>query len=234
VRTTCLLLHGAGSCPETVRALLGPACPPGCEVVAPFLDAGVEETVEVVRREVVRATHADRPVSLVGGVSLGAHAAALWAARTGATTPLVLALPAWTGPPADVAALTAASAEELRRAGRDHVLARLEGEHPDDWVVRELARGWIARDEDTLVRALDAAGASAGPTLDELALVRGPAAVVGLHSDPLHPAAVALAWAEAIPVAGAALLARDAPGADRGVLGRTARGLLDQLVSGSR
>jgi pimeloyl-ACP methyl ester carboxylesterase len=234
VPTTCLLLHGAGSCPATVRDLLGPACPPGSELVAPRLDGGVEDTVDAVRRAVAEAEDAGRPVALVGGVSLGAHAAALWAARSGAATPLVLAMPAWTGPPGEVAALTVAAAAEVRRLGRDAVLARLRTEHPGDWVVREHARGWLVRDETELVGALEAAGRSAGPTAVELAQVCGPVALVGLLDDPLHPTEVALAWAGSVRAATYGLVPRDAPGTDIGVLGRTARLLLEQQVSGSR
>jgi hypothetical protein len=101
-------------------------------------------------------------------------------------------------------------------------------------VLRVLARGWLVRDETELVGALEAAGRSAGPTAVELAQVCGPVALVGLLDDPLHPTEVALAWAGSVRAATYGLVPRDAPGTDIGVLGRTARLLLEQQVSGSR
>jgi pimeloyl-ACP methyl ester carboxylesterase len=234
VSTTSLLLHGAGSCPATVRALLGPACPPGSRVVAPALDGGTTDTVELIAALVVEAAAAGRPVGLVAGISLGAHAAARWAAASGAAVPLGLVMPAWTGPPGQVAAATLAAAQEVDRVGREQTLARIGTEHPGDWVVAELARGWRSRDEDALVRALRAAGTSTGPTEEELAAVTGPAAVLALAEDPLHPEAVARSWAGLLPQGALEVVARDAPATDRGVLGTAVRRLLARQVSGSR
>ena len=73
-----LLVHGAGSCPETALRLLAPAVPEGVEPV------GVDGrgTVEEIVARLDAAARASA-VALVGGVSLGAHAAALWSARGG-------------------------------------------------------------------------------------------------------------------------------------------------------
>src|SRR5207244_3803047 len=68
-------------------------------------------------------------VRLAGGISLGAALALRWAAAGSAATAgldgLVLALPAWSGPPEGVAAASAAAAvERLRLAdpGRDRAV----------------------------------------------------------------------------------------------------------------
>ncbi len=235
MRRIALLAHGAGSCPETVRGLLGPAVPAGAEAVAVDARGGVDD---VVARLADSARGHD--VVLVAGVSLGAHAAALWSARGGRSSGLLLAMPAWTGPPDDVAALTASSAADVRARGRDAVLADIERTAPDDWVVAELRRGWATYDDDAdLAAALLAALRSPGPTLAELARVDVPPAVVALADDPVHPEAVARAWADVIPGARLAVVSRHAPARDRGALGRAGRALLDTTrprgdVSGSR
>ncbi len=225
-----LLAHGAGSSPDVVRRLLAPCLPDGAAVVAPELRGDVESAV----RELATAVDG-REVVLAGGISLGAHALALLAARVGVDPPLVLAMPAWTGAPGDVAAATSAAADDLAQRGRAAVLSSL-AEDPltrDDWVRAELEAGWATYDEADLVTALRAASASPGPTLDELAAVRAPVAVVALEDDPLHPASVAQQWAATVPRSLLTSVAREAPVLDRGALGRAAALALADL-SGSR
>jgi pimeloyl-ACP methyl ester carboxylesterase len=230
VERVVLLAHGAGSSPDVVRRLLAPCLPADAEVVAPELRADVESAVRAL------AAAADgREVVLAGGISLGAHALALLAARTGADHPLVLAMPAWTGAPGDVAAATAAAAADLAVRGRATVLASIAADPltRDDWVRAELEAGWATYDDDELVTALRAASVSHGPSLDELGAVRAPVAVVALDDDPLHPASVAQQWAAAVPRSRFSSVARHAPAADRGALGRAAALALADL-SGSR
>jgi pimeloyl-ACP methyl ester carboxylesterase len=223
VTALALLAHGAGSCPETAVRLLGPAVPAGVDVRA--VDS--RGTVDEVVAELARAA-AGHEVALVGGISLGAHAAALWASRGGATVELVLAMPAWTGPPDEVAALTAASADDVGTIGVARLLARISSvADPDDWVLDELRRGWTRYDDDLLARTLRSAATSPGPTVRELGRIGARTVVVALDDDPLHPLEVARRWSAAIPGAGLAVVARDAPRTDRGALGRAARRLLD-------
>ena len=218
-----LLAHGAGSCPETALRLLGPAVPAGAEVRA--VDA--RGTVDDVLARLTAAA-AGREVSLVGGISLGAHAAALWSLRGGRTRELVLAMPAWTGEPGPVAALTAATASDVRGFGIERVLARVTAvAADDDWVLDELRRGWRTYDDALLAATLRAAASSPGPTVDELACITARTAVVALADDPLHPEAVARQWAGIVPGATLAAVGRHEPALDRGVLGRAARQLLD-------
>jgi len=213
-----LLVHGAGSCPATARLLLGAAVPDGVETVAVDARGGVEELVLAIG-----IAAEGRDVHLLAGVSLGAHAAALWAARDGRPESLLLAMPAWTGPPDPIAGLTAASADDIERRGRDAVLAGIAAAAPDDWVVEELRRGWSTYTDEQLVATLRAGASSAGPTPAELSAIDVPTAVVALADDPLHPEAVARRWAEAIPGAHLVTVARQAPLTDRGALGRAGR-----------
>ena len=223
-----VLVHGAGSTGDAAVRLLGPASP-GFEVTAVDARGTVDEVVARVAGVASGLAGVGRRLALVGGISLGAHAVARWAAGTsGSDLPeVVLAMPAWTGAPDDVAALTAASADEIERAGTAGILARIRAEAHDDWVVDELVRAWTDADPATLARSLRAAAASTAPTLDELARIRARVVVVALADDPLHPASVAEAWAEAIPGARLVTVPRHAPRHDRGALGLAARAALD-------
>jgi hypothetical protein len=195
----------------------------------------VEATVRRLTAAVAAHTAAGDQVVRCAGISLGAHATALWAARTAAPTDLVLVMPAWTGAPDAVAAATLASAADVAAHGSRAVLDRLRQDPAlaHDWVLEELERGWSTYDDAALVSALTAAGSSRAPTADELAVVRGRAAVVALADDPLHPEDVARAWAAALPDAALRVVDRQAPATDRGALGRAAVGVLEGL-SGSR
>ena len=221
--TVALLAHGAGSCPATARRLLGTAVPPGATPVA--IDARGTVGQVVARIEAAAAGH---DVALVAGISLGAHATALWVAGGGPADRVLLVMPAWTGLPGDVAALTRSSADAVRARGRAHVLAdAMCAVEPGDWVLDELRRGWAAYDDDTLADALRAAATSPAPTLEVLATIARPTAVVALADDPLHRLEVAQSWAAAVPDARLAVVGRHAPSTDRGALGRAGLAALD-------
>jgi len=165
------------------------------------------------------AEHGPR-LRLVGGVSLGAHVAARWAAASRPGLDGVLfVLPAWTGVPGAVAAATAASAELVERLGTAGALAAAGT--AVGWVAAELAAAWPAYG-DGLAASLRAAAAAPGPTPAELAALPVPAGLVTFADDPLHPAAVAREWAAAIPHAAVRELPLAAPATDRSVLGGTA------------
>ena len=217
-----LLAHGAGSCPETAVRLLGPAVPTGAETIG--IDA--RGSVDDVVARLERAARGNEVV-LAGGISLGAHAVALWSAGGGAASGLLLAMPAWTGVPDGVAALTAATAGDVESYGIERVLARVGALAGDDWVLDELRRGWRSYDDVLLAATLRAAASSPGPTPEALAAVTAPTAVVALGDDPLHPVEVARSWAGLVPGARLAVVDRHEPRVDRGVLGRTGRRLLD-------
>lgn len=184
----------------------------GCDVRVvsdPSGDAGrIADRIET-------AIDSDRRLRCVIGMSVGAHAAAIWAARHDQPTcPLVLAMPAWTGDPGPVAAVTAQAAVQLRAGGVPAELARLRSEFGDDWVVSELAAAWAAQPLDSLVTSLAGTASSLGPTPAQLQAIGQPAVVVALDGDPMHPASVAEQWASLIPGARLVRLARQTPGLD--------------------
>jgi pimeloyl-ACP methyl ester carboxylesterase len=234
---TALIAHGAGSSGEFVRRAFGPPLLEagwrlasydlrGHGASSPVTDPdrlGLAEHVADLRAvaQVVGAT-------LLGGVSMGAHAAVLAAVLAaaqpgGAPDPvgLLLALPAWTGAPEAVAAANALQAAELSAAGLPVVLERICRDHPG-WVADELAESWPRHDPASFVAVLTALARSTAPTPDELRSVPVPVGLVALADDPMHPAAVAAYWAEAIPAARLVRIPFDAPAADRAVLGRAA------------
>jgi len=225
-----VLVHGAGSCPATARLLLGPAVPDDVEAIAVEARGSIDQVVAAIT-----AAAAGREVVLVAGISLGAHAAARWVASGGRCAALLLVMPAWTGAPGTVARVTATSADDIERRGRDAVLAGITASTaPGDWVLEELQRGWSTYDDHQLAAALRSAASSAGPTLDELAAIDVPTAVVALADDPLHPQVVARQWVRAIPGAHLVTVRRRAPGPDRGALGRAGRLALPPDVPGAR
>jgi pimeloyl-ACP methyl ester carboxylesterase len=163
--------------------------------------------------------------ALVGGVSLGAHAAARWAARRpGGTDGLLLVMPAWTGPPDGVASVSGSTAEELDTDGLEAVLTRLRGLPAGHagWVLTELERAWRHRGRAGLVTELRGVAASPGPTEDELRALAVPAGVVALRDDPLHPEDVARRWAAVMSDAVLTTVDHATVAADRTALGTAA------------
>ncbi|GLZ34090.1 thioesterase [Lentzea sp. NBRC 105346] len=162
---------------------------------------------------------AERHPIVAGGVSLGAHLAALWAARNpGRCAGLVLALPAWTGPSAGApAALAAASSADVVAAhGITAALADVDG-----WLKIELDRAWRRYGDGLVAHFREAAGSDA-PTFDELRTLDMPTGIVACTDDPVHPLEVARTWAAAMPRAVLRTTTLSALGNDRASLGRAA------------
>jgi hypothetical protein len=209
-----LVLHGSGSTAEFALRALGPGLRE-----AGYSPVGLDlRTGDVAAVEAALDRAADASVRLVAGISLGAHAAVRWAARRAARPldGLWLVLPAWTGEPDPVAALSAAAADEVAAEGLPAALARVG---PQGWVGAELARAWPGYGEAGLVGVLRQTAGSPGPEHADLAALAVPCAVVGIAEDPFHPAAVAEQWVAAIPRAALRLLAPAAPAADVAALG---------------
>jgi pimeloyl-ACP methyl ester carboxylesterase len=159
--------------------------------------------------------------ALVGGVSLGAHLVARWAADpTREVAGLLLALPAWTGPPGVVAAASGHAAARVEALGTSGALAEIAAV-AEPWVAAELAAAWPGYGTD-LAAALRASADSHGPTPEQLRRIRVPAGIVAFTDDPLHPLAVAREWAALIPRARLRTLPLSAPARDRTVLAATA------------
>jgi pimeloyl-ACP methyl ester carboxylesterase len=165
---------------------------------------------------------------LVGGISLGAQVAASWAAERLEADPdlpiagLLLALPAWSGPPegAPAAAAARATAMTVRAQGLDAAIAAARAGSPA-WLADELQRAWRGYGP-ALADVLDAAASAPGPTPGSLGGLDVPVGVAALRDDPVHPLAVARSWTGLLPRAALVTSRLDVFGADPGVLGRAA------------
>ena len=168
-------------------------------------------------------TLADRvSASLVGGVSLGAHVAALVAARR-PVDGLLITLPGWLGPADSIAAANTTWADELERDGVAAVLHRISREPGvPEWVAAEIAAAWAGHDPRSLAAALHAVAVSAAPSRRALAAVGAPAGIVGATDDPAHPLPAATAYADALPRAVLRTVRLADVGADRSILGTLA------------
>ena len=218
------MLHGSGSDAHFVRtAFARPLARAGLRVVAPEDRSGDPDRM---MRSLAGLTRRLPDVTVVGGVSIGAHAAARWAAQPGnqdALTALILVMPAWTGQPAATSVLTQESAKTIRHEGVATQLLAMSMDESlkRDWVMEELTRAW-PRQADTLAATLLRTSQSRGPLPAELARIRVPVAIVALADDPLHPASVAYEWSRIIPRAAVVEVPRHEPAKGRHVIGAAA------------
>lgn len=239
--TTALLVPGSASTGDFVRrafrellAGVGEAVTVGEGIGDPVVLAGG------IGREVDARAGTDRAVTLVVGVSVGAHAVAGWAAsQTGQSAVhdqlLVCAMPAWTGEPDATATLTASAADLVAAAGVSSEVARLQSEYPGDWVVAELTRAWTALGSAAVAASLRATASSAAPSRTDLHRIRQRTAVIALGDDPFHPAEVAREWVDAIPNAVLVQVGRTEPRGDLAVFGeRVAHALASNRSSINR
>jgi pimeloyl-ACP methyl ester carboxylesterase len=216
-----ILAHGAGSSADFLACAF-PADRLGVSR-AHYLENRTGDVQQIKAALLTAARDIDAPV-LLGGVSLGAHAATL--ALPHAPKNVVggvLALPAWTGSGQPVAELTAVAAEAIAALGTAEILTQLP---PADWVTHHLRLAWAQRTDAELARELANAAQQDGPSLANLRGITVPVGLVKLEDDPLHPAAVADLWAREIPAASTMGLARDEPGTDLAVFADAARAAL--------
>ncbi len=149
----------------------------------------------------------DGDIEVVGGVSLGAHAAVRAAGRgttaTSADAPprprVVLGcLPAWVGRSVAGTGAHAAIARRVRELG---VAAHREAAVADPgiapWLRDALTTDLPRHDEASLTAALLALDGAEAPTLEEIAALPQPLAVLAWDDDPGHPLAVAERWVDA-------------------------------------
>jgi pimeloyl-ACP methyl ester carboxylesterase len=221
-----VLLPGAGSSADFVRRAFGASLAEYELVAVPPRPGPSVASAAFAALDAAAAAYGPR-LRVVGGVSLGAHVAARWAAGR-RLDGLLLALPAWTGqagPAGSVAAATAAAAERVDRLGTAGALAAARAGGVD-WVAEELAAAW-PRYGELLAPTLRAAAAAPGPSAAELRAVDLPVGVVAFTDDPLHPLDVAEEWTALLPRAALRRLRLADLAVDRGPLGGTAvRGLL--------
>jgi pimeloyl-ACP methyl ester carboxylesterase len=220
-----VVLPGSGSDAAFVQAAFGAplrAIGVALHAVAPRCGADVVAGY----RAALDAARAEPGPVLVGGVSLGAHVAAAWAAEC-ADEPdgpagLLLALPAWTGPPGEAPAALAAlaTAAQVRAGGVAAAVAAARAGSPS-WLGDELARAWSGYGAG-LADALEAAAAEPAPDAAALRSVTLPVGIAALTDDPVHPLATARTWEHLLPRAATCTSTLAAFGADPAVLGRAA------------
>ncbi len=213
-----VLAHGAGSSSRFLERAF-PAEALGAAECR-YLDDRTGRIGEVMTG-LAAAAPPPRP-TVLGGVSLGAHATARLLARPDLPAHVVgglVVMPAWTGPPGRVADMTAAAADAVAALGTAGVLAELD---PDDWVTPLLAGAWAERTDGDLVAELAAAATQPGPDEEMLRRIRVPVGIVALGDDPLHPESVARRWHDLIPHSALLQIPRSEPATDLSVFGATA------------
>lgn len=157
----------------------------------------------------------------VGGISLGAAIATMWALNNSARVLAVLAaLPAWTGPPQEAPAAVAArqGAQHMRCEGLESALKAMQATSPV-WLAKELTRSW-SRQWPALPDAMVEAATYVSPSVTQLQRLNVPMGVAGAHDDPVHPWQVAAQWAAAAPYAQLRTLSLADIGANPATLGQ--------------
>jgi pimeloyl-ACP methyl ester carboxylesterase len=229
-----VILPGSGSDEVFVRSAFTAALGAmGITLVAPAVRAG-PGVVDGYRDALDAALDTTPDGLLVGGISLGAHVAAAWAAerpraRLGG---LLLALPAWTGAPdgAPAALAARATAALVRAEGVAGALAAARAGSPP-WLTAELGRAW-PRYGAALAASLEAAATTPAPDASALGSLAMPVGIAALADDPVHPLAEARQWCDLLPRACLVTSTLAAFGADPAVLGRAA--VLGWLRAGFR
>lgn len=213
-----VLLPGTGSDEVFVRAVFRrPLADLGIAVRTPRPGPG-EGLVAGFRTDLDAATRSEP--AIVGGISLGAHVAAAWAAENqDRCAGLLLAMPGWLGDPRGMPAAVSATAaaEAIDRDGTPAALGAATDGVPG-WLAAELRRAW-PRQGEGLAAAMRAAAETAAPTAEALATVTVPAGVAGCTDDPVHPYEVAERYAAALPGAVLAATTLAAMGASPEALG---------------
>lgn len=168
---------------------------------------------------VVRSTGA----KVVGGVSLGGHAAVGLAAAGVSLDGVVACLPAWTGRAVPGEGPHAAVADQARHLGVEVMLGRLADDHSVlPWLKDLLIRDWRTHDPDSLAAALIALDGAQAPTAVELRSLAVPLGLVAWPDDPGHPISTARAWAAWVPCSALEEVTLAGVGADPTSLGRAA------------
>ncbi|NIJ12684.1 pimeloyl-ACP methyl ester carboxylesterase [Saccharomonospora amisosensis] len=218
-----VVLPGTGSDEVFVRSVFArPLAALGIELIAPPPPRGADVVAGSGRLLDEIAGTVEGPL-LVGGISLGAHLATEWALRRqDRCAGVLVALPAWNGA-ADAAPAAVAASVSADLVAREGVAAALEvataGVAP--WLAAELTRAWRRHGKE-LAASLRAASVHRAPELARLPELKVPVGIAACTDDPVHPVAVAHAWAQALPKAVLRETTLAAVGADRQVLGRAA------------
>lgn len=234
-----LLLHGVGSSSRFLEeAFAGPVVTAGWRLVtvdlrghggsSPVRDpAGHGHARHVADVGALAERFAP---TVVGGVSLGGHAA-VGAAVAGLSCRAVLAcLPAWSGRAVPGEGPHAAVADEVRRVGVPAMVERFRRDTEMlPWLREVLVRDWTSHDATSLAAALQALDGGLAPTTAELGTLPTPLGLVAWPDDPGHPLDVARSWARTAPHAHLQQLTLQDMEVERSALGRAAVAALDAL-----
>lgn len=234
-----LLLHGVGSSRRfLLEAFAPPATTAGWRLVVADLRGHGDATpvrdpaghAHARHVEDVLALAERHEPSVVGGVSLGSHAA-VGAVTAGLDCRAVLAcLPAWTGRAVPGTGPHAVVAAEVRRVGTARMVERFRDDtQMTPWLREVLLRDWPRHDPASLAAALVALDGGVAPMGRELATLRVPLALVGWPDDPAHPLPVARGWQRAAPRGHLATTSLGAVDRDRTALGAAAMRALAAL-----
>lgn len=240
-----LLAHGAGSSAWFLREAFGsPALAAGWRLATVDLPGhgGAGPAPSVADHHLDRyaedlaAVAAEVGACVLGGVSIGGMAAVravatgMVANGPGAIEAVVSVIPGWTGRSQPGEGPHAAVAAEVRRDGVEGMLARLEAD-PDlpDWIREVVVRDYRRHDPVSLAAALEALDGGDAPSVDEVAGLPVPLALVGWPDDPGHPLEVAFSWSAALPRSALAMTSIPAMQRDRTAFGRAALAALYEL-----
>jgi pimeloyl-ACP methyl ester carboxylesterase len=213
-----VLAHGVGSSARFVAAAFADAVVAaggrlvvhdlrghGGSLTAPdvadhHLDVHVTDLAAVAAATVCASRPGDGP-AVVGGISLGGHAAVRLVA-TGAVVPeaVLACLPAWTGRATAGEGPHAAVAAQVAAIGIEGIVVQLRGDLTlAGWLRRTLVTDYARHDPASLEAALRALDGGDAPSEAELAGLTVPLAVVAWPDDPGHPLAVAERWVALVP-----------------------------------
>ena len=234
-----LLLHGVGSSSRFLEEAFGaPVRDAGWRLLAADLRGHGRSAPLFDPADHVFDRHVDDVLAIirvlepdvVGGVSLGGHAA-VGAVAAGAPCRAALAcLPAWSGRAVPGEGPHAVVAQEVAEVGVTGMLARFDGDREMvPWLREVLLRDWASHDPASLTAALVALDGGQAPTSGEVGALSTPLAVVGPPDDRGHALAIAEDWAATAPRGALATTTLADVEHDRTALGRAAIAALTDL-----
>lgn len=234
-----VLAHGVGSSARfLVDAFARPFARAGLRLVAFDLRGhGGSDPARSTREHRLEVHAADLAAiadlvraELIGGISLGAHAAVVAASGRAAIGTVLACLPAWTGLAVPGEGTHAGVAGAVEQEGIGAMVAGFaRDETLEPWLREVLVRDWRAADATSLAAALSALDGGLAPTEAELRSLSARLGVVGWDDDPGHPIEVAEDWARWAPNAALERISiRDLNG-DLEAFGRAAVAALERL-----
>lgn len=172
---------------------------------------------------------------IVGGISIGAAVAAMWASRNpDRVLGILAALPPWIGPAGDAPAALSAryTAQQLTTTGLAATTEAMTASTPT-WLAETLTRSWASQWPD-LPAALIEASMFVAPDQALLAGMTVPTAIVAAVDDPVHPYEIARIWHAEIQDSTLNTVTLEDIGTDPGILGRHSVAALSDSLSRER